>query len=110
MELQVPCTFDFNVAATKYFHGITEGDIPLSFLFSGTAFYAAQGSLRVTPIPWDREAKYKLPVRVWRDMMDMYYPNSAWLSLRKDVFERLYQYKMSKGIPTFEEALGGLLS
>jgi hypothetical protein len=109
-ELQVPCTFDFNVAATKYFHGITEGDIPLSFLFSGTVFYAAQGNLRVTPIPWDREAKFKLPVQVWRDMMDLYYPNSAWLSLRKDVFERLYQYKMSKGIPTFEEALGGLLS
>jgi len=43
-------------------------------------------------------------------MMDLYYPNSAWLSLRKDVFERLYQYKMSKGIPTWEETLGGLLS
>jgi hypothetical protein len=110
-EMQVPCTFDFNVAATKYFHGITDGDIPLTFLFSGTVFYAAaEANLRVTPIPWDREAKFKLPVQIWRDMMDMYYPNSAWLSLRKDVFERLYQYKMSKGIPTFEEALGGLLS
>jgi hypothetical protein len=109
-ELQVPCTFDFNVAATKYFHGITEGDVPLTFLFSGTVFYASQGSLRVSPIPWDREAKFKLPVQVWRDMMDLYYPNSAWLSLRKDVFERLYQYKMSKGIPTWEETLGGLLS
>ena len=110
-EMQVPCTFDFNVAATKYFHGITEGDIPLTFLFSGTVFYAApEANLRVTPIPWDREAKFKLPVQVWRDMMDLYYPNSAWLSLRKDVFERLYHYKMSRGIPTFDEALGGLLS
>ena len=26
-ELQIPCTFDFNVAATKYFHGVSEGDI-----------------------------------------------------------------------------------
>lgn len=110
-ELQVPCTFDFNVAATKYFHGVTDGDIPLTFLFSGTVFYAAQeGNLRVTPIPWDREAKFRLPVQVWRDMMELYYPNSAWLALRKDVFERLYQYKMSKGIPTWEEAVGGLLS
>jgi hypothetical protein len=110
-EMQVPCTFDFNVAATKYFHGITEGDIPLTFLFSGTVFYASQeANLRVTPIPWDREAKFKLPVKVWREMMELYYPNSAWLSLRKDVFERLYQYKIRKGIPTFEEALGGLLS
>src|SRR3984893_9927283 len=39
VELQVPCTFDFNVAATKYFHGLHEGDLPLNFLFSSTFFY-----------------------------------------------------------------------
>src|SRR6202050_98904 len=27
-DLSVPCTFDFNVAATKYFHGVTSGDLP----------------------------------------------------------------------------------
>jgi hypothetical protein len=37
--------------------------------------------------------------------MDEYYPNSAWLALRKDTFERLYQYKVREGIPTWEEAL-----
>ena len=40
VDLPVPCTFDFNVAATKYFHGLADGDVPLSFLFSGTVFYA----------------------------------------------------------------------
>jgi hypothetical protein len=38
-------------------------------------------------------------------MMNSYYPNVAWLSLRRDVFERLHQYKIDRGIPTFEEAL-----
>jgi len=110
-ELQVPCTFDFNVAATKYFHGIADGDIPLTLMFSGTVFYAGVGgNLQVCPIPWDREARYRLPVQVWREMMETYYPNSAWLALRKDVFERLYQYKMRHGIATWEEALGGLLA
>ena len=42
-DLQIPCTFDFNVAATKYFHGVSEGDIPLNLLFSGTVFYALPG-------------------------------------------------------------------
>jgi len=40
-ELPIPCTFDFNVATTKYFEGLTAGEIPLHFLFSGTVFYAS---------------------------------------------------------------------
>ncbi len=39
VNLEVPCTFDFNVAATKYFHALEDGDVPLTFLFSGTIFY-----------------------------------------------------------------------
>jgi hypothetical protein len=105
-DLPVPCTFDFNVAATKYFEGLTAGEIPLHFMFSGTVFYAdAEGVLQVAPISWDQEAKYKLPVKVWREMMDAYYPNTVWLSLRRDAFERLYQYKTQHGIPTLEQAL-----
>jgi hypothetical protein len=105
-DIQVPCTFDFNVAATKYFHGVTSGDVPLCFQFSGTVFYQAQdGPLQVAPISWDKEAKYRLPVKVWKDLMDVYYPNSAWLALRKDAFERLYQFKVREGIPTWEEAI-----
>src|SRR5271155_5042901 len=41
-DLTVPCTFDFNIAATKYFHGLTSGDLPLCFQFSGTAFYQGE--------------------------------------------------------------------
>ena len=105
-DIPVPCTFDFNVAATKYFHGLADGDLPLNFLFSGTVFYPDQNDhLQVAPISWDKEAKYRLPVKVWKDLMDMYYPNSAWLALQRDTFERLYQYKMREGIPTWEEAL-----
>src|ERR1700730_17285086 len=57
VDLPVPCTFDFNVAATKYFHGLSEGNLPLTFLFSGTVFYAGQESqLQVSPISWEKEA------------------------------------------------------
>jgi hypothetical protein len=109
-DLPVPCTFDFNVAATKYFEGLEDGEIPLHLLFSGTVFYAdANDVLQVVPISWEQEAKFKLPVKVWRDMMDSYYPNSVWLSLRRDVFERLYQYKTQHGIPTWEQALEKVL-
>jgi hypothetical protein len=108
--LHVPCTFDFNVAATKYFEGLTAGEIPLQFLFSGTVFYAdAEGVLQVAPISWEQEARYKLPVKVWREMMDSYYPNTVWLNLRRDAFDRLYQYKVERGILTWEQALESML-
>ena len=110
IELPVPCTFDFNVAATKYFAGLADGEVPLNLLFSGTVFYVAEsGALQVAQIPWEKEARYRLPVQVWNQMMDSYYPNTAWLCLRRDVFDRLYRYKVRHGIPTWEQALERLL-
>ena len=110
VDLPVPCTFDFNVAATKYFDGLSDGEVPICLQFSGTVFYASpQGSLQVAPISWDKETRFKLPVKVWRDMMESYYPNSAWLCLHKDAFDRLHQYKVRHGIPTWEEAIQSLI-
>ena len=110
LELQVPCTFDFNVAATKYFYGLEDGEIPLLLQFSGSVFYeSGEGGLSVVPIPWDKEAKFRLPVKIWRETIDTYYPNSAWLCLRRDIFDRIYQYKVRNGIPTWEQALERIL-
>src|SRR5262245_6470073 len=48
VDLPIPCTFDFNVAATKYFAGLENGDVPVSCYFSGTFFYPDDnGTLRV---------------------------------------------------------------
>jgi hypothetical protein len=109
-DLPVLCTFDFNVATTKYFHGLNDGTVPLVFLFSGTIFSAdPDGALQATPIPWDKESSFSLPIKVWREMMDHYYPNTAWLCLRRDIFERLYQYKVVNGIATWEQVLDNLI-
>jgi len=111
VQLQVPCTFDFNVAATKYFHGLTAGDLPLNFLFSGTAFYRdVSGAVQVAPISWDLESRFRLPLATWREVIDMFYPNTAWLCLRRDVFERLYMYKVDNGITSWEQLVEGLLA
>jgi hypothetical protein len=110
VDLPVPCTFDFNVAAAKYFAGLEDGEVPLCLQLSGTIFYETEdGTLQIAQIPWSKEAKFRLPVQVWKAMMDLYYPNSAWLCLRRDVFERLYQYKMRQGLPTWEQALESIL-
>lgn len=110
VDLPVPCTFDFNVATTKYFDALKDGEIPLLVQFSGSVFYAGPGgSLQVAPISWDKECRFPLPARIWHDMMDAYYPNAAWLCLRKDAFDRLHQYKMRHSIPTWEQALDTLI-
>ncbi len=110
-ELPVSCTFDFNVASTKYFHAIQEGDVPLCFQFSGTIFYPADnGALQIDQVSWNQEARFPLPAKVWREMMDHYYPNSAWLRLGRDAFERLYEYKRRGGFATWEEAIESLVA
>ncbi len=110
-DLAVPCSADFCMAATKYFAALEDGDIPLGLLFSGTIFYEAQdGALQVAQIPWDREASFRLPAATWRELMDHYYPNTSWLCLRRDVFDRLNEYKSRQGLPTWEGAMERLLS
>jgi hypothetical protein len=111
IELPVACTFDFNVAVTKYFYGLDTGEIAVKLLFSGTIFHEGpDGGLQVAQIPWDREADHRLPVEVWRKMMDQYYPNMAWLCLSRDVFDRLYRFKSANSLATWEQTLEKLLS
>lgn len=110
VDLPVPCTFDFNVASTKYFASLDGGEIPLCFLFSGTIFYATEdGTIQIEQISWETEADFRLPVEAWKGMMTHYYPNENWLSLHRDVFDRLLQYKTRRGLPTWERALESLL-
>jgi len=111
VDVPLPCTFDFNVAVTKYLYGLQDGDVPICVLFSGTIFYANEsGQLQVAKIPWDREANYRLPIRVWKEMMDAYYPNAAWLCLPRDTFDQIYRYKIDRGILTWEQVLLNLLA
>jgi hypothetical protein len=108
--LTVPCTFDLNVVASKYFYALEEGEVPLLFLFSGTIFYEApDGRLQVQQISWNKECAFQIPAKTWRDLMDQHYPNTAWLSLNREVFERLYAYRRSRGLATWEQTIEELL-
>lgn len=112
-ELPVPCTGDFNAIAGKYFWGLDEKGpaVPTSLLFSGSVFYRdAQGLLQVARVPWSAEATYDLPVAAWREVLEVYYPNTAWLTLRQDVFDRLYAFRTARGLPSWEAAVERLLA
>jgi hypothetical protein len=107
-DLVVPCSYDFSLAATKYFDAIKGSDIPLCFLFSGTVFYEDGGRMQITRVPWEKEAYFRLPSETWKSLMDVYYANSAWLCLRKDIFDRLNAYRSRHGFTSWEQVVEAL--
>lgn len=110
VDLHLPCTFDFTVAAAKYFHALESGDVPITVMFSGTVFFADDdGRLQAAQISWDKEASFRLAASMWQKLMDDYYPNGAWFWLQREVFERLLEYKVNNAIPTFEQTVQELL-
>lgn len=111
VALLVPCTYDFDVVVAKYLSGVEHGEIPLEFLFSGSVFYDdASGRLQTARLSWEAEARYRLPVSVWKAMIEHYYPDSAWLRLRRDEFDRLYAFRAERSLQTWEQTLDALLS
>jgi hypothetical protein len=109
IDVPVPCSYDFDVAASKYFHALDDGEIPLLLQFSGSVFARGSTGLEVDRVAWNQEAGYRLPVRVWRDLMDMYFPDSAWLRLRRDTFDALHRFRSHEALRTWEEAVDLLL-
>ena len=110
VDLEVACTYDFDVAAAKYLAALGDGDVPLEFQFSGTVFYGGPGgALQTAMIGWDREADYRLPVSVWRATMDRYFAGTAWLRLERETFERLYAYRSRHALLSWEAAIDLLL-
>jgi len=109
IDLPVACTYDFELTAAKYFHALDEGEIPLLLLFSGTVFTRGQTGFSVEPVPWEKEAPFRLPVRVWRDLMDHYFPGSAWIRLRRESFDALHQFKGRRALATWDDAVEALL-
>ena len=108
-DLPVECTYDFDVAGAKYMHALTDGDIPLLLLFSGTAFTRGPSGFSVEPLSWSLEASHKLPVSVWRAMMDLYFPNSGWIRIDRDTLNSLQRFRASRGLPTWGHAFEQLL-
>lgn len=107
--LELPCTYDLEVAATKYFYAVEEGVVPLSFHFYGTVFYtAADGRLQMTPVPWSSSAQFGMPVSAWREMIAEHYPGGGWIRLGARTLEALNARRAERGL-TFERLIEELL-
>lgn len=108
--LEVPCTYDLEVAASKYFYALGDGVVPLSFHFYGTVFYSApDGRLQMTPVPWSASAKFGMPVSAWQAMIAEHYPGGGWIRLSGHTLSALNELRAERGLTfdaTVEELLG----
>lgn len=109
VELPLPVTYDFEVTSSRYLHALRDGVLPLGFLFSGTIFTKGKQGFGVEQVPWDRECHYDMPISIWQDLVDTYYPNSGWLRLDRDTLTALGHVKSSGGHTTFDETIWSLL-
>jgi hypothetical protein len=111
-EIQMPVevSYDLEVAAGKYLHALRDGEAPLVFLFSGTVFHRGPQGLSIEQIPWDREARYGLPVAVWTALIDGHYPGTGWLRLNRDTIDALQVYEAHHGLATWDDVVAHLLA
>jgi Family of unknown function (DUF6084) len=109
VDLPMVCTYDFEVAASKYLHALEDGAIPVVLLFSGTVFTKGAKGFAAQPVPWHLESHYRLPVSVWRDVMDRFFPNSGWIRLARETIDDLQRFRTERALPTWEQTIEVLL-
>jgi hypothetical protein len=111
VDVPVPCTYDLEIASSKYLHAIRDGHVPLLFLFSGTAFKAGrnESGFSIEPVPWDRESTYRMPVTVWRSAMDRFFPGGGWMRVSCETLDRLQTFRGRHALVTWDEAIDRLL-
>jgi Family of unknown function (DUF6084) len=109
--LAVPCTYDLELAATKYFHNVADGEVPLSFHFTGSILHRGdEGQVQVVLVPWTCSAQWRMPVATWRAMMDHHYPNGSWVRLQADTLDALARRRARRALPSFDACVAELLA
>ncbi len=109
--VEVPCTYDLEVAAAKYFYGLRDGHVPLTFHFSGMVLYAGEHDrLQVMPVPWSCYAEWRMPVAAWRTAMDEQYPGGGWVRVAPGTLDHLAALKAARGDHSFDDTIGALLA
>ncbi len=111
VEHALPCSLDLNVASARLLFALADHDVPLTLLFSGTIFHHVEeeSPLAIAQIPWTKEAAYALPITIYRSALDAVFPNSAFVPLHRDVFERLVAYKTKTKSLSWDETIDALL-
>ena len=111
VTIPIACHYDLELAAAKYLHSLPDGEAPLALHFNGMIYYRGEdGGLQMVLVPWTKSIDFRMPVEVWAQTIEHYYPNTAWVAVRSQTLEALQEAKRQRGIPTLDECLTQLLA
>ncbi len=110
VDVPVPCSYDLEIALTRYLDALDDGAVSLLWLFSGTAFLDGGQGFTVEQVPWSAESRYRMPVSVWREMVERDFPGARWLRCSRETLDALGRYKSRHALPTWDHAIGALLA
>jgi uncharacterized protein DUF6084 len=108
-RIPVPCSYDFELAAAKYFYSLPGGEVPMAFNLNGTLFYEEGGRLQMSLVPWSCSAGFQLPVSTWRELVEHYYPHTGWVTLQDETLAALQEEKRRRRLPTVDATVSKLL-
>ena len=109
-DLEVPCTYDLEVAASKYFYSLPDGQAPLSFHFNGMILYRGEHDrLQVAQVPWSATASWSMPVAAWKRAVADQYPGGGWVRLSTDTLDALTALKAAGGFHSYDALVADLL-
>ena len=101
--LEVPCTADLEVTASRYIAALPDGEVPLTFHFTGRILYeGANRSVQVVHLPWSTSAQYRMPVSIWKAMIKHHHGESGFVLLHDDTLTELTNYKRERGLHSFD--------
>lgn len=111
VAVPIACNYDLEVTAAKYLHSLPDGEAPLALHFNGMIYYPGDdGGLQMVLVPWTRSVDFRMPVRVWRETIEHYYPNTGWVGLRSETLEDLKRIKVARGLATFDACVAELVA
>ncbi len=110
VAVPVNCSYDLELAAAKYLHSLPDGMAPLALHFNGTIYYRDDaGGLQMVLVPWNKSIDFRMPVSVWRETVEHYYPNTGWAALGADTLQALQRAKLDRGLATLDATVSALL-
>jgi Family of unknown function (DUF6084) len=108
--IPVACTYDLEVAASKYFYSLPDGEVPLTFHFAGRVYYPDEhGRIALIKVPWSCSSRFRMPVETWKALMREHYGDRGWVALHGHTLDELQRFKAERGLPTFDACVSALL-
>jgi hypothetical protein len=108
--LELPCSYDLEVAAARYCYSLPDGVIPLAFHFSGMVLSRDDDNLlSVERVPWSCSAHWSMPVEAWRRAVTAQYPGGGWIALQTETLDRLAVHRADYGDHSFDATVRALL-